>query len=314
MPQTKEIQIFMIGETNANEEQINQWMKYHDVKADWPCTEHKVTPDLTMPRTCAETVIGLAAKRCYLSFKKGLNANITRVRDDWKAFFENILSSGHGSVLEHATYTFAIEGCTRVFTAEMNRHRAGVAISEGSLRYVRCDNLSYWEPQSIKPLQKVTTKDQEKLQYQKCVTREIFDKTFAYVEMQYARLLQLWDVDNLPFEEKKKLTSMFRRIVPMGVSTGGVWTFNVRALRHILELRMSKHAEEEIQLVCSTMAKMIFEREPNLFGDFKQLENGALGFRSRRKYSLWKEYYKNLKHSKTLHLKLLHFQHVREQK
>jgi len=270
MPQTKEIQIFMIGETNANEEQINQWMKYHNVKADWPCTEHKVTPDLTMPRTNAETIIGLSAKRCYLSFKKGLNANITRVRDDWKAFFENILSSGHGSVLEHATYTFAIEGCTRVFTAEMNRHRAGVAISEGSMRYVRCDNLSYWEPTSIRECHA----DSMDLDEKKVLTRDIFQETFAFIERKYAELLRIWEVDSLPFEEKKKLTSMFRRIVPMGVSTGGVWTFNVRALRHILELRTSKHAEEEIQLICSTVAKMIFEQEPNLFGDFV-FEDGA---------------------------------------
>ena len=70
----------------------------------------------------------MAAKRCYMSFEAGLNPNVTRVRKDLTEYLDNVLKSGHGSVLEHATYTFAIENVSRVFTGELNRHRAGVGI------------------------------------------------------------------------------------------------------------------------------------------------------------------------------------------
>jgi thymidylate synthase (FAD) len=65
-----------------------------------------------------------------------------------------------------------------------------------------------------------------------------------------------------------------RRIVPMGIATGGIWTGNIRALRHVLEMRTTEAAEEEICFVFSNIMKRIAELEPNLFGDFEQDEFG----------------------------------------
>jgi thymidylate synthase (FAD) len=210
-----------------------------------------VTPDATL--TEAESVVGYAAKSCYQSFRVGINPNIERVRDDWDAFFANIIRQGHGSVMEHATYTYAIEGCTRVFTAEMNRHRAGVAISERSLRYCRFDDIVYWIPRSIATLDEKSR-----------ATCGIFDEVFAFVEEKYKQLEHLWDVNSLSFADKKKVTSMMRRIIPMGVCTGVVYTFSLRALRHILTLRTSEAAEEEIAYVCGMIMDDICKREPRL--------------------------------------------------
>ena len=61
---------------------------------------------------------------------------------------------------------------------------------------------------------------------------------------------------------------MFRRIVPIGVATGGVWSGNLRALRHIFTMRCSPAAEEEICLIGSLMLKKMMESEPLIFGDF----------------------------------------------
>lgn len=234
--------------------------------------EHLGVNDFRSPDTCAEEIIGCAAKRCYNSFEPGLNPNVTKVRSDWAKYFDNILKSRHGSVLEHVSWTWAIEGCTRVFTAEMNRHRAGVAISEGSMRYIRLDDIPYWLPQS---LERDASKDGlEALEMKKSMSRSVFEEVFEYVQNRYKELCRIWGIDNLPFEEKKKLTSMFRRIVPMGVATGGVWTFNIRALRHIIELRTSPHAEEEIAYVVGMIAQHMISHETNLFGDFERQENG----------------------------------------
>lgn len=227
--------------------------------------------------TDATVIIGNAAKRCYKSFEPGLNPNVTMVRDDWAKYFANILKVGHGSVLEHATWTFAIEGLTRVCTAELNRHRAGVAISEGSMRYIRFtpEEIPYWEPLSIQEAMAID--DAPALAEVKRKTRERFARVFAFCAREYAEMQEDWSAFLAPdaaFAGKKAVTSMMRRIIPIGVSTGGVWTFNGRALRHVLTMRCDSAAEEEICAVFSKVAAMMLGDEPNIFGDFARDENG----------------------------------------
>lgn len=271
MAQSKEIQIFNIAKTGMNKHAVRDWLdSVGAVEYPVPVTKDQYMDTDNGPVWCHQevtpgaAVIGLAAKRCYMSFEPGLNPNVTKVRKDWSDYLTNILRSGHGSVLEHATYTFAIEGLTRVATAELNRHRAGVAISEGSMRYIRFDDIDYWEPLLFRSKPDDTEEEANK----KRITREEFREAFAEDEQRYLRLCNLWNIDEGKFKKKKLLTSAFRRIVGMGVCTGGVWTFNVRALRHVLTMRSTPYAEEEICLVASTMAKLMLEQEPQLFGDF----------------------------------------------
>src|SRR5262245_17016001 len=71
-----------------------------------------------------------AGRLCYRSWEPGLNANVTRVREDSAEYHRNTLSSGHGAIYEHASITFLFQDVSRVFTHELVRHRAGVAISQ----------------------------------------------------------------------------------------------------------------------------------------------------------------------------------------
>lgn len=228
----------------------------------------------------AETLIGLAGKRCYNSFVPGLNPNVKKVRESWADYLTNILKSGHGSVLEHATWTYAIENCTRVMTAEGNRHRAGVAISEASMRYIRFEDegINAWLPFSIR----ANSADDSKLAGQKTVTRMVFEKVFKFVESEYRYLAKtIWDVDNLEnFAQKKAITSLLRRLVPMGVCTGVIYTFNLRALRHVFTMRCSPSAEEEIVFAFGRIAHQIIGEEQKLCGDFESVElaNGLSGY------------------------------------
>lgn len=220
--------------------------------------------------TPTEKIIICAAKRCYLAFDVGVNLNLTRVRDEVAPFINNIISSGHGSVLEHVTFTFAIEGVSRVLTAELNRHRAGVAISEGSGRYIRLDRIEYRVPDCFleNPL------DHEELAEKKHQSREIMRRAFFGAEGHCAALQDIWSVElaGTDFHVKKTLTSAIRRVVPIGHLTGGVWTFNVRALRHVITMRASSGAEEEVQEMALTMLGLVRKQEPILFADFD--ENG----------------------------------------
>lgn len=177
------------------------------------------------------------------------------------------------SVAEHSVYSFAIEGISRVFSGEMNRHRAGWAISEGSMRYIRFDKeIPWWMPLSIRE----NPNDDEDLAERKEETRNIFKEAFGNQRWLYEQLLKIWDLDDQSknFAYKKKMTSLFRRIIGMGVATGGIWSGNIRALRHVLTMRCSPAAEEEICYVFSRIAKEMKEREPLLFGDFEEDENG----------------------------------------
>ena len=82
----------------------------------------------------------LAGRICYKSFGVGLNPNVTQIRQNSNEYITNTLAKGDGSIFEHATCTFAFLNVSRVFTHELVRHRAGTAISQESLRYVRPEN------------------------------------------------------------------------------------------------------------------------------------------------------------------------------
>lgn len=301
------IGIFKIAQTRVNWPEVFDWLSFIGVQqvpsAIYSAGEIGINErgqffkgkDRTA--TDASALIALAGKRCYMSFEAGtgLNPNVTKIREDHAEYVTNILKSGHGSVLEHATWSFAIENVSRVFTGEMNRHRAGVAISEGSMRYIRFDDIGFTVPSSLGGAEFVGDTSQALrrdlsepdwggnkfldedalLELQKQATREKLSEAFAQMERFYIDLCNIWRIEEMTdFTQKKKLTSMFRRIVGMGVSTGGVWTINARALRHILTMRGSVHAEEEIYDVFNRIAEVMITEEPLLFGDFTKDGHG----------------------------------------
>lgn len=260
MAHKRDIKIKLIAKTQIDREAAREWLD--DLGAD-----QFQLPAISDP----EALVVLGAKRCYNAFQPGLNPNVTKVRSNWVEYLDNILKSGHGSVLSHAWYTFAIEGVTRVFTAEQNRHGIGTAISEASQRYIRLDDIGYWEPLSIQD----KPEDDELTRTRKAKTREVFAMAFKAAEGHYKLLCDLWDIDNeKSFDTKKKLTSMFRRLAPQGTSTGGVWSGNLRSLRHILALRSTDHAEEEIAYVWTEIGKIMVEEAPFVFQDFERDANG----------------------------------------
>ena len=256
-------EVFFIAKSQIDNNEVDKWL------------DSLGAGEFTLPEdaTDAEKLTMLAGKRCYRSFCPGNNPNVTRTRTDMAVFIDNILKSGHGSVLEQSTYTFAIENVSRVFTAELNRHRAGFSVSEGSMRYIRFDDIPFWTPESLR----LRESDGEALTQKKAKTQDLFKKAFSQMQMNYYELCWIWDLDNeKDFHVKKKVTSMMRRIIGMGVATGGVWTGNIRAIRHVCTLRCSEAAEEEIALVFSKILQRIMLEEKNLFGDFTEGSDGFM--------------------------------------
>jgi thymidylate synthase (FAD) len=264
MPKLVPIEIFNIARTMVDREAVRKWLDH--IGADnFEIPEEGTVSDPAL-------LVALAAKRCYMSFEPGLNPNVTKVRQDLVDYLDNVLKQGHGSVIEHAVYTFAMEGVSRVFTAEMNRHRAGWAISEGSLRFIRFDKeIPFWMPTSLQE----NGDDDPDLASKKRRSRDVFDKAFKHQEGCYGELLGIWDMETTDknFHYKKKVTSCLRRIVGLGVATGGVWSGNLRALRHVIAMRSDEPAaEEEIYLVFCQVAEVMLEKENALFKDFQKIK------------------------------------------
>jgi len=261
-----EISVHVLAKTVVDRNAVRAWLDEIGANEfEIPSEESVSDPAL---------LVALAAKQCYLAFQPGLNPNVNKVRKDMVEYLDNVLAQRHGSVLEHAVFTFGINGCSRVFTGEMNRHRAGVGISERSMRYIRYTDIKFWMPECFRP----KAGDSVKLLEKKEVSRLILEEQFRSQEQMMSEFASLWEEELAPsskFHMKKELTSAFRRGIGMGIATGGVWTLNMRALRHVIALRTDVGAEEEIIHVCSKIAKFMIAEVPELFGDFTMDANGS---------------------------------------
>jgi thymidylate synthase (FAD) len=206
-----------------------------------------------------ELLVEFGGRACYRSWEPGLNPNVTKIRTDRREYFANILRSGHGSVLEHANYSFAIRDCSRTFTHELVRHRAGSAFSQESLRYVRLTDIGFRVPPALEPLRERVLAIVEQLEeFQRSAAGELGI-----------------DESGVPFHVKKEVTSALRRLAPIGLSTDIVWTANARTLRHVIEMRTAAGAEEELRLVFGEIARIMQVEAPLLFQDFARDETGA---------------------------------------
>ena len=81
------------------------------------------------------------------------------------------------------------------------------------------------------------------------------------------KMAEITKIDTLDFKAKKTLTSAFRRIIGNGLANNITATYNHRALRHVIEMRTSHHAEEEIRLLFNKVFELVGNRYPSIYGD-----------------------------------------------
>ena len=124
----KEPKVYLTSQTQFNYDMFIQFLMDEGIEID----------DSLRGESDAECTIEAAARLCYMSYGKG--------RRDSKSFIDNILSSKHGSVLEHVTYGFLVTGVSRTLTHELVRHRAGFAFSQLSQRYYDEANANFILP------------------------------------------------------------------------------------------------------------------------------------------------------------------------
>ena len=85
-------------------------------------------------------------------------------------------------------------------------------------------------------------------------------------------------IADLPFDKKKEVTSALRRLQPGGAQTIIVFTTNHRNLRHMITMRASSGAEEEIRSIFTEIARDLFNRHPMIYQDIGDDREGSVVF------------------------------------
>ena len=201
--------------------------------------------------TDGERLAEFAGRLCYMSQKNPANR-------DTRDYLDNIKKQGHGSVLEHATYSLLVEGVSRSLTHELVRHRAGFAYSQLSQRYVDESHAAFVVPPAIQ--------GDDALVAQWTAQMESAQATYvALVE----KLMQRYGWVDDKVHRRKMAREAARGVLPNSTETKIVVTANARAWRTMLELRSSEGAEMEIRRCAVAILRTMQNEAPGFFSDFE---------------------------------------------
>lgn len=276
---------FLVGYTVPDLNQIREYLEHTGQEG----FESDMQEALRDPKIeGGDMLCSFFAKLCYASLVPGKNDNLTRTR----SIRENIiatLAAGHGSVFEHCWLNFVTTDCSRVFTHELVRHRAGTAFSQTSGRYVRTDSIRLvWDP-ILDPVKEEGewTLDEIETRYRRMAVKLRLEPCDLCKQTGWVRnvggIMETGPGEGqrpcptcqakplvTDFDTKKKLTSALRRFIPQGVANEIGWSVNLRALRHLIMLRTSPGAEWEIRRVFQDVYQIVRTRYPLMFHDAKE--------------------------------------------
>jgi len=187
-----------------------------------------------------EKAVTVAAKLCYS------DSTIAELEDKVRGisvekFLDKILSMGHNSILEHASFSFGIDGISRVTSHQLVRHRVA-SYSQQSQRYVNlAGSDEYVVPETI------AGDDALNAEY-----RELLKNIHAL----YSRMVEA----GIPKEDA-------RYLLPNAACTKIIVTMNARELLHFFKLRCCERAQWEIRDMATRMLTLAKEAAPVIFKD-----------------------------------------------
>ena len=208
-----------------------------------------------------ERTIAAAAKLCYSdahidTLLEGLTLEKTA------AFLQKLSDVGHASPIEHASFTFGIEGVSRTFLAQVTRHRIG-SFSVQSQRYVRLEDFRYVIPPEIEAIpeakaQFIASMNDDAQRY--------LDLAHKLEEGHTARLM----AEGMPEKQarakaSKQANEDARFVLPNACETKMVVTMNARSLMNFFQLRCCNRAQWEIRAVADEMLKLVLPLAPHIF-------------------------------------------------
>ena len=184
----------------------------------------------------ADAICAAAGNSCYSersSYEIVEDINSEKV-------LSRIVGMGHHSVIEHAVFTFSVEGVSRALTHQLVRHRVA-SYSQQSQRYVSMKEPSFVMPHTVQD-------DPDAL--------KVFEDTMAEIWAAYGKLESM----GIPAEDA-------RYLLPNGCTTNITITMNARELLHFFSLRCCNRAQWEIREMADRMLELCREVSPVIFRD-----------------------------------------------
>ncbi|MCI8387517.1 MAG: FAD-dependent thymidylate synthase [Clostridiales bacterium] len=211
----------------------------------------------------AEKIVAEAAKLCYAkSDIDTLEENLTP--DKVASFLELLSDLGHESPVEHASFTFAIEGVSRALLAQITRHRIA-SFSVQSQRYVSKCDFSYIIPPEIDAIpearEEFIAAMREDAEHYESLRTKLISRHLA------ANLAAGMSEPEARKAAEKKANEDARFILPNACDTRIIMTMNVRSLHNFFRLRCCNRAQWEIRELATLMLFEVRKVCPLLFAN-----------------------------------------------
>lgn len=209
-----------------------------------------------------EKLVAAAAKLCYS--KVGIDG-ILEGLDESKTekFLSMLMDLGHESPIEHVSFTFGVEGISRVLSHQLVRHRIGCSYSQQSQRYVKLDQFEYIIPLQIKAI------DEARELFIDAMKRdqEVYDRLVDVLYKQnYKKYIDEGKTEKQAAQMAEKASIEDARYVfPNACETKIVFTMSARALFNFFRMRCCERAQWEIREMATEMLKKVKEVAPILF-------------------------------------------------
>lgn len=215
----------------------------------------RYTPD-------AEKLIASAAKLCYSSV--GVDKIEEKLNDEsTNKFLDMLMGMGHESPIEHVSFTFAVEGVSRVLTHQLVRHRIGCSYSQQSQRYVKLEQFEYIIPPAIESIPEAKDKFVEAMKEDQRAYDELTDILY---KKHYQNYIEEGSSEKKAkrLAEKKSIEDA-RYVFPNACETKIVFTMNARALFNFFKHRCCNRAQWEIRELATDLLRQVKHVAPTLF-------------------------------------------------
>ena len=208
-----------------------------------------------------EKTVAAAAKLCYSDAHiETLLEGLTPAKT--ASFLQKLTDLGHASPIEHASFTFGIEGVSRTFLAQVTRHRIA-SFSVQSQRYVRLEDFRYVIPPEIEALPEAKEKFIEAMNEE---ARNYLSLVKSLEEAHTQRLMaQGMEEKAARAKASKQANEDARFVLPNACETKMVMTMNCRSLQNFFNLRCCNRAQWEIRAVADEMLRLVLPLAPHIF-------------------------------------------------
>ncbi len=193
-----------------------------------------------------ERAVASAGRLCYAPVSAA-ELKESMGDDEVRRLVRGLVRSGHLSALEHASFTFAIDGISRACSHQLVRHRLA-SYSQQSQRYVRfASDKDFVIPPSIAASPEA---------------RAVFYEAMAHARAAYERLVEIGKAEG---RGNESVYEDARFVLPNAAETKIVVTMNARELRHFFALRCCRRAQWEINRLAWAMRCLALTVAPLLF-------------------------------------------------